>query len=134
MRYIIFAMIGVALEVAFTACCDWRKTKKKLLGYSYLWMFPLWAVVPLALDVLQPLLCHWFVLFRLLIYAPILMLAEYTSGRGLRYVLGQAPWEDDYRKSVWSIDSLVRIDFLPWWMFGCWFLEIIYLYLQGIPA
>ena len=42
---------------------------------------------------------------------------EYASGRVLRRLLGQAPW--DYSSARFGIDGLVRLDYLPLWaLFG----------------
>ena len=42
---------------------------------------------------------------------------EYVIGRGLRQLLGSAPW--DYGEARLGIDGLVRLDYLPLWaVFG----------------
>ncbi|MBI3553205.1 MAG: hypothetical protein HY077_11975 [Elusimicrobia bacterium] len=40
---------------------------------------------------------------------------EYSSGWLIRKATGHCPWEEDYFKSPWGVQGLVRFDFVPAW-------------------
>ncbi len=124
----LFACIGIAMEVVFTAISDFQKTRSwRLMGYSYVWMLPVYALVPVFLRVLHPPLEGIILPLRLLTYTAILMAMEYVSGRILRKLLGEAPWEPAYRGHRLAIDGLVRLDYAPAWALAGLIFERLYL-------
>lgn len=133
MRFLIFACLGVGIEILFTGIRD-RKKSVKLQGYSYLWMFPLWALVPLYLDHIYPMVKDFYLIFRLAIYTSLLMPAEYAAGWSLRKLVGVCPWEDDYKNNKWSVHDLVRIDYIPLWFVACYIIECVYIHEMSLTG
>ncbi|MBI5211050.1 MAG: hypothetical protein HY927_13855 [Elusimicrobia bacterium] len=124
----VFACVGTALEVVFTALADFRKTRSlRLMGYSYVWMLPIYALVPVIMDVLYVPLEGVILPLRLATYVTLLLAVEYLSGRAMRRLLGEAPWEPGYRGKRWAVDGLVRLDYAPAWAAACFLFERLYL-------
>jgi len=133
-KVLIFACVGVAIEVIFTAVSGFIKTRNlKLTGYTYLWMFPIWGIAAPLYALVYPQIVHWNFAFRCLVYALILYVLEYGSGWLLRLALGECPWEKNYLESRWNVHGLIRLDYFPAWFVAVFFFERLYLALQSIP-
>ncbi len=50
---------------------------------------------------------------RGLLWAALCFALEYAVGWALRRVTGRCPW--DYSYARWSVDGLIRLDYLPLW-------------------
>src|SRR5947209_8054547 len=112
----LFASLGVCMEIVFTAVCLFKtEHDPRLMGYSYVWMLPVYACVPFFLDLLQPLLRKQSLTLRLGIYTVFIYGGEYASGFLLRRFLGVCPWETHYHGSPFSVDDLIRLDYAPAW-------------------
>lgn len=129
----VFACIGIAFEVAFTAVSEFgERPNTRLEGRSYLWMAPVYALVPLFLDVLYPALRDVTLGGRLALYVCILFVVEYAAGALIRRMTGRCPW--DYGDARWSIDGLIRLDYAPFWAGACWAFEALYLALTPVAV
>lgn len=128
-QFVIFALIGLGMEVFFTAALNAKKQfkngEKTLKGYSSIWYIPLYGLV-------APIyyFCHklfeiypWFI--RGLIYMLIIYTAEFIWMGLLRLVFGHSPSEKEYYASGRSIMGLIRWDFAPAWFFAGLFLEFL---------
>lgn len=124
LRVLILACVGVAAEVAFTAALDRRDGR--LLGYSYLWMFPVYAALYPGFALLLPFIETWPFVARGLLYGATLLLGELVFGLILRAALGQAPWEPEYRGKPRVVAGLVRLDFFPAWVAAGLFFESVF--------
>lgn len=132
-RLPLYAALGIMTEVLFTGTCDlinphylqsWRaknldapmpdpvRRNPKAVGYTFLWMIPLYAL----LIVIEPL-SYFFrdvpFLARGLIYLAAFWIGEYVTGALLRAVTGYNPW--DYSYSKYSLHGHIRWDFGPFW-------------------
>lgn len=111
----LIACVGVAFEVVFVAAVDpaaregWR-----LKGHSYVWMFPIYALVVPFFRVLWPLVGAWPWALRAPLYVLILFAVEYAAGWLLRRVTGRCPW--DYGRARWAVHGLIRLDYFPAWL------------------
>ena len=133
LQLFLFACIGVAFEVVFTAVTDFPKNRSwRLLGYSYIWMLPIYALIPVFLGILYPWMGAWPLLARVSAYAGLLMVVEYVTGWILRRTTGACPWESNYYGSRWAIHGLVRLDYFPSWAFACFLFEKLYLALRAL--
>ena len=133
LQIILFACIGVAMEVVFTAASDFTKTRSnRLMGYSYIWMLPIYGLVPLFMRVLYPRLEDVLLPFRIVLYTVLLLIMEYATGWTLRKLTGDCPWEPGYRGKRWAIDGLVRLDYAPGWALACLIFERLYLALRWL--
>jgi uncharacterized membrane protein len=130
---LILVAVGLAFEVVFTAIGEYRRTRnRRLMGYSYLWMIPIYAAVYPALTVLYGRVGHWPALGRGFFYAVVILAVEYVSGWILRKLTGECPWERGYYGSKWGIHGLIRLDYTPTWMLAGLLYERIYLVLRGL--
>lgn len=63
-------------------------------------------------------------------YTLILYILEYKFGLFLRKILGKCPWEDNYKGSRYSVNNLIRLDFIPAWFVLTLLLERLYVFLH----
>ena len=124
-RACLLACVGVAAEVIFTALAS-DKRDRRLLGYSYVWMFPIYALLYPGFHLLLPLVGAWAWPVRGAFYAVVIMIFEMLTGLALRAAVGEAPWESEYRGKRWAVLNLVRLDFFPAWAIGALAFERAY--------
>ena len=120
------ACVGVAAEIVFTAACNAKKNGARLIGYSYVWMFPIYALMYPGFRLLVPLVGAWAFPLRAAFYAALIMVFEMITGLVLRAAIGEAPWEPEYRGNKWAVLDLVRLDFFPAWAAGALMFERAY--------
>ncbi len=130
-----FGCLGVTVEVFFTALSelfDKRssiQTKTRLMGHSYIWMFPIYGGGVLLLSPLQSYLSAEHVLLRLCVYTFALFIIEYMMGYLLEKVTGRCPWK--YQSGL-HVHGFIRLDYAPLWMGFCWLIETIYVFLNHL--
>ncbi|MCL2253576.1 MAG: hypothetical protein FWC09_03955 [Lachnospiraceae bacterium] len=110
---------GWCLEIIFTAANSLRRRNMKLMGHTSLWMFPIYACIAF-LKPLFRLLRGKPLLLRGVTYAALILFGEYITGA----ILSNkkiCPW--DYTRSKWHIKNIVRLDYLPNWIFAGLFFE-----------
>lgn len=128
LRILLFACLGVAMEVVWTAILDFPKRKSwRLMGQSYIWMLPIYGSIPVFFGFLYPRLSGLPLAARLAVYVVLLMTAEYASGWAIRQAAGECPWEAEYRGKRWAVHALVRLDYAPAWALACFIFERVYL-------
>src|SRR5215208_1769954 len=76
-------------------------------------MFPVYALAQLAAEPLHDALRGRRGSVRACAYAAAFTAAEYGSGRALRALRGEAPW--DYSHAHRHVHGLVRADYVPLW-------------------
>lgn len=113
-RTLVLACVGVAAEVLFTAFTA-PAGGKRLIGFSYAWMFPVYALLYPGFALLRPHVGAWPWPARAALYAVLIMSVELATGLVLRAALGEAPWEPGYRGKRWCVLGLVRLDYFPAW-------------------
>ena len=155
----IFACIGLGMEVIFTSVWSTHvdqyvenlalpsdsSTKINFLwGWSSLYYFPLYMLVPFLIESLHSIwfkMCptnerkdgrmvipKWY--FRFISYALLFHISEFLGMFLLRQILGQSPSEEQYYQSGRSIYGLTRIDYFPFFGVGGMFLEYVYLLIR----
>lgn len=88
--------------------------RKKVKVRTSPWMLPIYALIqPLYEPLHDAMRDRVPAPARGAIYAAGFMTVEYASGRALRGLLGEAPW--DYTYASRHIDGLVRPDYFPLW-------------------
>lgn len=117
-RCLVYGVVGVAAEVGFTAVGDalaGRGETRRLMGHTYLWMPPIWALGGLLCQRLGGLLRgrELGVPVRAAAYAATCLAVEGATGAALRRLTGRCPW--DYGISRFSVRGLVRLDYAPFW-------------------
>lgn len=115
-------LTGWCLEIIFTALHSLQKRDLKLMGYTSLWMFPIYGSACLLMPVFQ-LLRNIPVILRGSIYALCIFAGEYLAGQflGKRKL---CPW--NYERSRWHIKKVVRLDYFPnWFLAGLLFERLL---------
>jgi uncharacterized membrane protein len=131
LKALLFASVGLAMEVVFTAAMDYPKTRSlRLMGYTYVWMLPIYGSIPFFLDVLHPALGGLPLPARLAVYVGLLYVVEYATGWLLRKGTGACPW--DYGRARWAVHGLIRLDYFPAWALACGLFERLYLELAPL--
>lgn len=120
---LIFACIGITTEVVFTSisklvntfitdsAIDWA-----LSGKTYLWMFLIYASIPLFFKLFNPYVAQFNLFIKALIGVLIIYIVEFTTGFMLELVTGVCPWK--YTEGL-HLFGYVRLDYFPfWYIFG----------------
>lgn len=110
--------VGITTEIFFTAITqmiDWWPNPEnwRLMGVSYIWMFPIYGIAGIAFPLLFPFLMKFNFLIRMLVYGIGILLVEFITGGLLDIFTGSCPWE---YKTGWHIMGYIRLDYLPLWM------------------
>ncbi len=117
---LIFACVGITTEVVFTSlskaitnfiaddAIDWA-----LGGKTYLWMFAIYASVPLLFKLFEPLVAKYHLFVRALIAVAFIYFIEFTTGLMLELTLGKCPWK--YTEGL-HVFGFVRLDYFPFWL------------------
>lgn len=121
-RAAVMSCVGVAAEVVFTAFTE-PQGGKRLIGYSYVWMFPIYALLYPGMTLLRPFIGEWAWPLRASFYAAAIMIFELITGLILHAALGEAPWEPNYRTKRWCVFGVVRLDYFPAWAAGALIFE-----------
>jgi len=120
------------MEVAFTALCEFKATGDlSLQGKSYIWMFPIYALIVPAMRFLRPRVGSWAVYARVPLYVLLLYIVEYATGWALRLATGTCPW--DYGDARWAVQGVIRLDYAPAWAAAVYLFETVYLWLEPPP-
>jgi hypothetical protein len=98
-------LAGLAAELAFTGIRGAPTTS--------LWVFPVYGLAAPLFEPLHDRLRGRRARVRALAYGVGFPVAEYLSGRALRVLRGEAPW--DYSHARFNHDGLVRADYVPLW-------------------
>jgi uncharacterized membrane protein len=118
---IFFGCFGITGEIFFTALTHAFEGTSviegepvmSLTGKTYVWMFPIYALIPFFAGFLFGKLKNQFWLLRYFIYALVILAVEFVSGFILEQVTGKCPWE---YTSGWHILGYIRLDYTPAWM------------------
>ena len=127
--FLIFAFFGVGIEVVFTGLKNIfnqqqsKEIKWSLVGYSSVWMFPIYGSVAFLFPSVYNFVSTWHIILRMSIYAIAIFGIELTTGFILKRVIGKCPWRYESR---WSVGGYIRLDYLPYWMIFGLIIEFIY--------
>ena len=111
-RAAIYSVVGVAAEVVFSAVHDRLRSKEVRLRTS-LWMLPIYALILPLYEPLHDRLRDRAPAVRAAAYGCGFLAVEYASGRILRRVRGEAPW--DYSYARYHLHGLIRPEYLLLW-------------------
>ena len=104
-------LTGWCMEIIFTSLGTLRKKEFTLKGTTSIWMFPNYGCAAF-LSPLCRLLKNAPVFLRGITYMGCIFSGEYLSGYFLKkHKL--CPW--DYSDSRFNINSLIRLDYAPFW-------------------
>jgi uncharacterized membrane protein len=124
-RFLIYGLVGWCIECCFTSVVDLATGAGdlRLMGYSYLWMHPIWGVGLLLGERLTRVLYRVRLsrATRALVGMAVCFAVEYVTGALLVALIGRCPW--DYSASPWSVNGLIRLDYAPFWWLCGWVYE-----------
>jgi uncharacterized membrane protein len=114
-RFAAYGLLGWCAEVVFTGVHDYlRDRDPRLPSRTSLWMFPIYGMLqPLFEPAHEAMRDRVPPAGRAAVYGVGFLAVEYLSGRLLRRLLGEAPW--DYSGARWNVEGLIRLDYLPVW-------------------
>lgn len=110
-RFIIYGLLGWVMEILFTGFISGLNGNPRLIGQTYLWMFPIYGLA-IALEPLHNLIrpLPWYL--RGTIWVPVIWTLELITGGVIRTLIGTSPWV--YRDG-WHILGLIRLEMAPLW-------------------
>ena len=127
-RFVIYGLVGWCIECIFTSVMDLASGAGdlRLMGYSYLWMHPIWGLGLMLGERLMGVLQRAGLnrVTRAFIGMGVCFAVEYTMGALLVALIGRAPW--DYSAAMFNVDGLVRLDYAPFWWLCAWSVEPLF--------
>lgn len=112
-RFVIYGALGWLVEIVWTGLGSVLRRDPRLRAQTYLWMFPIYGGGALVLEGLHLGIAGWPWWGRGLIWAAAIFAIEYVTGAVLRRATGHCPW--DYSGTPFSVNGLIRLDYLPAW-------------------
>lgn len=129
-----FGCFGMACEVFFVAFTNLFNNTPfcnepiwSLTGKTYVWMFPIYILIPILLGYILKHIKKRPLVVRLLIYTFLIYIIEFSSGFLLDYITGRCPWE---YTSGWHIMGYIRLDYLPSWLLFSFVVESLYRFIN----
>lgn len=112
-RTAVYATVGFAAEVAFSAIHDLIRGDRAIKLRTSPWMLPIYALIAPLYEPLHDKIRRAPAPIRAASYGIGFLTVEYVSGRVLRTLRGEAPW--DYTYARVHIDGLVRPVYFFYW-------------------
>ena len=129
-----FGCFGMASEICFVAFGNlvsgtslWNEPLWSLTGKTYVWMFPIYMLIPLIGGRLFKMMLKYPLLTRLITYTAIIFSVEFAAGFLLDEFTGKCPWE---YTAGWEVMGYIRLDFAPAWMAFSFIVEYLFRYLE----
>jgi uncharacterized membrane protein len=125
LRVILFALLGLLIELFFTSFGSLAKGNFNMRGHSSPWMMPVYGLLGVCIGpVTEPLKrCKVPLIARAILYMLGIFLVEYIAG-AIFYRMGLQIW--DYSKRPLNLHGYITLTYAPFWLFlGLW---IEYLY------
>ena len=110
-KFILCGVIGWCAEILWTGLNSLMSGRFKLMGYSSLWMFPIYGCAAFIAP-LSNVYKRFNTFSRGFIYMVHIFFAEFVSGSILKK-FGVCPW--DYSASPFNIEGVIRLDYAPLW-------------------
>ena len=123
-RFVLYGLFGWCAEIVWTvantaipAFAAGKRIDTRLMGHTYLWMFPIYGGGGLLFELVHRSLAAWPWPARGLGYTLGCFAVEYASGWLIKRTAGTIPW--DYSGRRWHVHGLIRLDYAPvWFAFG----------------
>lgn len=118
------------MEIIFTGIGSGvLKNDLKLTASTYLWMFPIYGMA-VFFEPLHNNIRDMFWLIRGMIWAGLILIIEYLTGFVLELLIGVCPW--NYGNIGFSLDGLIRLDYIPFWFIAGLIFEKIHDLLESL--
>jgi hypothetical protein len=112
-----FGCLGICTEIFFVAFMNLINNEPfcneplwSLTGKTYVWMFPIYALIPILGGLLFRYFRPYPLLLRLLGYTLLIFTVESIAGFLLDQLTGKCPWE--YTKG-WHIMGYIQLEYTP---------------------
>lgn len=122
-----FIVVGITLEVFWTSIINSIRTKdRKLTGKTYLWMFPIYAIVPFIYIIGIKHMYDINIFIKAIIYMFAFYLLEFSSGYLIKRITGVSPWNyRGYSIKIFGKEykanykGLICLEYAPvWYLYG----------------
>lgn len=120
-NFLICGGIGWCMEIFWTGIHCLPQKDFTLMGYSSIWMFPIYGMAA-VIGPVSKYLKELSVLHRGSIYTMGIYFMEFTTG-SLLTKLQICPW--DYSQAPFNYKGLIRFDYAPLWFAAGLFFEKI---------
>lgn len=135
-RFVIYGLLGWCFEIGWSAVTEkaWGKQRDwRLVGHSYLWMFPIYGLLAPIGEPIHNFLRSHFWLWRGLAYLVCIWLVEYVTGWLIKKLTGKCPW--DYSSFPGNFQGIITLEYAPvWFMFGLAFERVHDFLMSLTPA
>lgn len=117
-RFVLYGLGGWCGEVVFTALTDsLPRSDWRLLGTTYLWMFPIYGLIAILYEPVHDLIRDMPLIGRAVVWSLGFTAVELVSGWTIKQLTGRCPW--DYSEKRFAINAYIRWDFfLVWALIG----------------
>ena len=123
-RFVAYGVFGWSAEIVWSALyvvvAAWRAGEaidRRLMGKTYLWMFPIYGAGGLLFERVHAEIAFLPMLVRGVVYMLGCFVIEYATGMLLKKTTGRIPW--DYSYARFHIHGAIRLDYIPvWFVFG----------------
>jgi hypothetical protein len=128
-----FIFIGITMEVIATSIMDFVKYRDpRLKGETYLWMLPVYAVVPYIYIFVQSTFPDIGWVVKGLVYMLAFYLLELIAGLLIKAIVGVSPW--NYKNYRFHFKEVICLDYAPVWFIYGIVGEMYYDFLIAIPV
>ena len=113
-----FIFIGITLEVVATSIMDFIKYRDpRLKGETYLWMLPIYAVVPYIYLFVTSTFNDFGWIVKGFIYMIAFYLLELVAGLIIKAIVGVSPW--NYKDYRFHFKEVICLEYAPvWFIYG----------------
>lgn len=112
-KYVIYGLLGLALEIFFTGFNSLLKNDLTLEGKSYIWMFFIYGLAVFA-EPIHDSIKDKNIIIRGLIYMILIYAVEFITGAIIMLLIGKCPWDYTGLGNK-SIGSIISVRFIPIW-------------------
>jgi hypothetical protein len=112
-RMAVYALLGWGVDFAYNQALAPLRGEPVLEVRTSPWMLPLYGLIQPLFEPAHDALRGRSRLLRGAVYGAGFLGVEYASGRLLRRLRGQAPW--DYSHVRFQLHGLTRFDYFPLW-------------------
>ena len=113
-----FIFIGITLEIVATSIMDFIKYRDpRLKGESYLWMLPVYAVVPYIYMFVTSTFKNYGWMMKGFIYMISFYFLELMAGLIIKRLVGVSPW--NYKNYRFHFKEVICLEYAPvWFIYG----------------
>lgn len=115
-RMIIYGFGGMCGEVVYTALIDSVANRDvRLMGKTYLWMFPIYALLGPLYEPVHDLIRGLPWQARALVWSLGFTAIEHGTGWVIERLTGKCPWDYVAAGARFAINPYIRWDYFPIW-------------------